>query len=136
MSRLTIKELRSTIFLESNLSLEDKIDCNQLLIDEGFLVYNYDTEKYVDASLLLSEEYMTYRRNPLRYKNEDVVFSSSVDKNFMGYLIDGVSENTRIILKLSDEFARILGNFKYAYIDNAGDSPNDLEVTTYFGKTK
>ncbi len=146
MSRLTIKELRSTIFLESKLSLENKIACTKLFIGEGFLAYNYETEKYENASLLLSEEYIEYPRNSLRYKNEDFVFSSSVDKNFMSYLIDGVSENARIVLKLSDEIAQIVGNFKYAYLDNAGDSPNDLEKTVekltlkhffkynYFGK--
>lgn len=146
MNRLTNKELNSTIYLESKLSLEDKIACAQILIDNGFLAYNYEKEKYEDALLILSQEYLDYARNSLRYKNEDFVFSSSIENDFMSYLIDGDTEESKIILLLSDEFARIVKNFKFSYIDNAGDSPKDLDKTvekltfkhffkySYFGK--
>lgn len=129
MNRLTKKELNSTIYLESKLSLEDKIACAQILIDKGFLAYNYEKEKYEDALLILSQEYLDYARNSLRYKNEIFVFSSSIENDFMSYLIDGDTEESKIILLLSDEFARIVKNFKFSYIDNAGDSPKDLDKT-------
>lgn len=109
------------------MSLTAKTACIQFLIDKGFLAYNYDTEKLEEASLLLTNEYMEYGRNSLRYFNEDFVFSSSINKKFMGYTIDGVIENARIVLEFSNEIGKIVDNFKYAFIDNAGDSPNGLE---------
>jgi len=45
----------------------------------------------------------------------------------MTYSIDGVSENARIVLEFSNEIGKLIDKFRYAFIDNTGDSPNGLE---------
>jgi hypothetical protein len=144
---LSMNGISALIYLETKLSLENKIACNRTFIDMGFSAYHYEEERYVDASVLLTEEYLEFDRCSMRYKTEDFVFSSSVNKDFISYSIDGNTDESNVIVSASDRFADILDNFKHAHIDSEGDRPNGLSKTienlqlkyffkyNFFGKT-
>ena len=120
-------ELSTLTYLTENLHQEEKKRCYEVFIKNKFLAYDYDKKKFGSPDILLSDKYTNRDRVRLRYKTEDLVFSASKEDDFIISLIDGNNSNSEIILDLSDDFARILSNLKFSYIDNNGDIPKYLD---------
>lgn len=120
-------EISSLTYLTKNLSEMDKRECLNFFMQKSFLAYNYQNEEHEDASLLLTEKYIPRKRYSLRYGNEDFVISLSNKKDYISCLIDGDSEESSIILDVSDFFAKKLTSFVFSQIDEVGDKPDNLD---------
>jgi hypothetical protein len=124
-----MKGISSLTYLTENISQEDKKRCLNVFIENNFLTYNYQNEKHENAALLLSENYLKRKRYLLLYQTEDFAFTCSNEKNYLTYSVDGDNEHSKIILKVSEQFSKILSNLVFSYIDNSGDNPDNLDTS-------
>lgn len=119
------KGFSTRFFLSKEIMKKDKENCINLLIDEGFLGYDYRLNTYVDFKTVL-EKYPNRSRYSSRYKNEDFIISCEEGDKYLGYTIDADSNDSKIIIKVTDGFCKIIDTVNFSYIDNVGDLPDAM----------
>lgn len=115
----------STSYLAKTISTQMKLNIFNILIQKGFLGYDYEKNDFVDIEKV-KDSFFEYPRHSFRYKTEDFVFSCEEGEDYLGYSVDGDSNNSKIVIDFSNEALSQVGNVLFSFIDDEGSSPRDL----------
>jgi hypothetical protein len=118
----------STSYLTNKISSQMKLKIFEALSHYGFLGYDYENNTFVNIEKVI-DSFLEYPRHSFRYKTEDFVLFCKEGKDFYSYSIDGGSDNSKIVLELSNKIQSQLQNIQFSFIDLEGDSPDDLRST-------
>lgn len=116
----------SIIFLSSEITSSQKLRFLKELIAYDFNSYIYESNAYEKSDIIL-KDYFGDSQFSMRYKNEDVALSCDVGRDYLGYHIDGGSEDSKIIIKISDLIPSIFDQMIFSFIQFRGESPTSLE---------
>ncbi|MFP9115073.1 hypothetical protein ACLI1A_14135, partial [Flavobacterium sp. RHBU_3] len=97
-----------------------------LLVNNGFLGYDYEFQKY-EAFQNIFSKYFEKQRYLARYNSEDFVITCAEGKKHLSYLIDSDSNDSRVIIKLTDQICKKVNKIIFSFIDGEGDSPANMQ---------
>ncbi|WP_347219793.1 hypothetical protein [Chryseobacterium sp.] len=115
----------STSYLTETISTQMKLKVFNTLKHKGFLGYDYGKSDFVDIENAM-DSFLEYPRHSFRYKTEDFVLSCEEGEDYLGYSVDGGSDNSKIVIDFSNEALSQIGNVLFSFIDDEGSSPRDL----------